>query len=890
MQRVEKPRSLSWYLVVFGLALIVPVLLYATAITIRFAFSQQTQLERHAEDSVAALVAGIEREIAGQIKGLQALATSPSLWSDDLGEFYIQSLALTSFEGSYIVVQDLSGRQLLNTRVPWGTILPNREAFQDSRKVIQTKRPNISGLTRNALTGEWVVIVTIPVMQGNEVGLLLSASVPVERISELIRQRGLDEPYYASIADGDGVILARSHRNGEFIGRKLPGFDHLDGTAGVWSGVNPQGISVLGFFHRSSATGWMATVGVDVAAVRAPIRHSLWLVAGLAALLVALGVGLAFYFTRRMAHAVWHLTSMAKDLEQGRPVKRTRLAMREASTVAEALTVASIGLRDRDARLENSKRDLERRVEERTAELAQKTTLLQVTLNSMEQGLMMVDADGAIRICNQRAIELLGLPSDMMTRQQTFADVLRYQTEHREFDSLDESLRSSLETDHLRDAPYLYERERPNGTILEIQTVPLPDGGAVRTYTDVTQRRSAERNLADAKKSAEKANEAKTEFLASMSHEIRTPLNGILGYTDLLLDGRNLDPQQHRQLTRINEAGAALLTVVNDILDFSKIEAGQIELEPQPFPLAALVDNACSIVKAEADKKQLRLDAEFVGDLPTMVVGDQDRLRQVLLNLLNNAVKFTPSGEVILRVEQAALSGETWTLRFSVTDTGIGIAADKQGRLFQRFSQVDGSVRREFGGTGLGLAISKRLVELMGGTIGVRSAEGQGATFWFEVGLPSAAEAKAEGQSTGRAGANGARARILLAEDNEINQEIARAVLEAAGHEVDLVADGTQAIAAVQAKDYDLVLMDVQMPVMDGMTATQHIRTLQHPASRLPVVAMTANVLPQQIGQFRAVGMDDHVGKPFKKEELYAVVAKWRGRKSERTPNRSAAA
>ena len=889
MHRVEKPRSLTWYLVVFGLALLVPVALYASAITIRFAFSEQTQLERQAEDTVAALAAGIDREIAGQIKGLQALATSSTLWSADLGEFYLQALALTSLDGAYIVVQDLAGKQLLNTRVPWATILPDREAFQLSRRVIASKRPHISGMTRDSLTGELVLVVTIPVMQGEEVGRLLSAHIPVERVSRLIAELEIGEPYYASVTDGNGLILARSHRSGEFVGKRLPGFDRIEGAAGTWSGQNPQGVSVLGFYHRSASTGWLATVGVDEAAVRAPVRRSLWMLAGLATLLLAVGVGFAFYFTRRMAHAVWHLTSMAKDLEQGRPVKRTRLAMREASAVAEALTVASIGLRDRDSRLGHSKRELERRVDERTAELAEKTTLLQVTLDSMEQGLMMVDADGAIRICNQRAVELLGLRPDIMSTRPTFADIRRYQIEQQEFASLEESLRWTVETDDLADSPRVYERERPNGIILEIRTVPLPGGGVVRTYTDVTQRRHAERNLAEAKKVAEKANEAKTEFLASMSHEIRTPLNGILGYTDLLLGGSNPGPEQQRQLTRIKDAGAALLTVVNDILDFSKIEAGQIELDPHPFELGALVDNACSIVKAEADKKRLTLDVELVGDLPGRLVGDQNRLRQVLLNLLNNAVKFTPSGEVVLRVEQVTQAGETRVLRFAVRDTGIGIAPEKQGRLFQRFSQVDGSVRREFGGTGLGLAISKRLVELMGGRIGVRSTEGQGATFWFEVSLRAAPEESRTLHAPERVRVTGRTARILLAEDNEINQEIARAVLEAVGHQVDLVADGVQAVNAVQAKAYDLVLMDVQMPVMDGMTATQRIRALAHPASRLPIIAMTANVLPQQIGQVRSAGMDDHVGKPFKKEELYAAVDRWLGQNTEAASGRSAA-
>ncbi|MGY2047553.1 PAS domain S-box protein [Methylobacterium sp. JK268] len=399
--------------------------------------------------------------------------------------------------------------------------------------------------------------------------------------------------------------------------------------------------------------------------------------------------------------------------------------------------------------------------------------------------------------------------------------------------------------------------------------------GYVAAVRDVSERQLQAEALELARDAAEQASRAKTDFLASMSHEIRTPLNGILGYTDLLLDDPALGAGQRRQVERIHSAGAALLTIVNDILDFSKIEAGQVELDPQPFLLETLVDNTISVVRGFARRKSIAVSTRVDARAPRTLVGDQDRLRQILLNLLNNAVKFTPAGSVTLSIICEAPPDHAARLRFSVTDTGIGIPDDKRARLFQRFSQVDSSIRRDFGGTGLGLAISKNLVELMGGTIGVESVVSEGATFWFSVTLP-VGNAVAAPAAPDRAETAAPPARILLVEDLEINQDIARAVLEDGGHRVDVVSDGLQAIVAVQAQPYDLVLMDVQMPGMDGITATRHIRALAAPAAALPIVAMTANVLPAQIAEFRAAGMDGHVGKPFKRDDLHRAVARWR--------------
>ncbi|ACA17122.1 multi-sensor hybrid histidine kinase [Methylobacterium sp. 4-46] len=404
--------------------------------------------------------------------------------------------------------------------------------------------------------------------------------------------------------------------------------------------------------------------------------------------------------------------------------------------------------------------------------------------------------------------------------------------------------------------------------------------GFVDVARDVTARKAVDAELAAAREQAEAAriqaehaSQAKTDFLASMSHEIRTPLSSVIGYTEMLLDDAELTQRQHLQASRIRSAGSALLTVVDDILDFSKIEAGQVDLDLVPFALDGLIENAVAIVRQLAERKGLEIRVELDPALPRALVGDQNRLRQILLNFLNNALKFTRRGRVVLAVEKAGDGAGGWPIRFSVTDTGIGIAPEQQARLFKRFSQVDGSIRREFGGTGLGLAISKKLIELMGGAIGVRSAPGEGSTFWFEVLLPEADEAPPAACAAPPPAVRPAR--ILLVEDLIVNQDLARAVLEKGGHSVDVANDGLEAIAAVQVNRYDLVLMDVQMPGMDGVTATRHIRALRPPVCTIPIIAMTANVLPSQVAEFRAAGMNDHLGKPFRREELHAVIERW---------------
>jgi PAS domain S-box-containing protein len=406
--------------------------------------------------------------------------------------------------------------------------------------------------------------------------------------------------------------------------------------------------------------------------------------------------------------------------------------------------------------------------------------------------------------------------------------------------------------------------------------------GASKIARDVTERKQAEDALRQATEAArqaqieaESANRAKTEFLAVMSHEIRTPLNSISGFIDLLTSTTELTPKQRRYARLVKSANAALLTVVNDILDFSKVEAGQLELDRHVFSPANLVQDAVAIVVPTAAANNLALTAAIDPETPQWVVGDHARLRQVLLNLLNNAVKFTEKGSIRLDVRpEVATSDGRERLRFSVSDTGVGISPEQQQRLFKKFSQADSSVNRRHGGSGLGLAICKRLVELMDGEIGLVSEVGEGSTFWFTAAMPRAS-APAPEAAEPALGPRGGKARILVIDDIETNLEIVEAYLEDNGYLVDCVSSGLEAIQMLGSKTYDLVLMDIQMPVMDGVAATRRIRALPPPIRDIPIIAMTGNVLPQQVRSFLDAGMNDHVGKPIERAKLYNNILRW---------------
>jgi PAS domain S-box-containing protein len=510
-------------------------------------------------------------------------------------------------------------------------------------------------------------------------------------------------------------------------------------------------------------------------------------------------------------------------------------------------------------------------------------------VESVADGILALDCEGRIILANPAASTITGFSSEEMLGERQHTLLHHTRADGTPYPGEECPLMEALAEGAAHYGEEVLWRRDGGGFPAECTLTPTEEDGrttgAVVLFRDISERKEAERELATARDAALESSRLKSEFLANMSHEIRTPMNGVIGMTELLLDGP-LEAEQRSFAETIRSSGGELMRIIEDILDFSKIEAGKLDFERTELEVHGTVSDVCELLGPRAAEKELELSCSVEAETPERVLGDPGRLRQILTNLIGNAVKFTEQGHITVRV---GLSGESSrgdpVLRFEVTDTGIGIDPSGLHRLFESFSQADGSTTRAYGGTGLGLTISKQLVELMGGEIGARSEPGLGSTFWF-TGRFEAYEPTEEPSPTGAGSgrisstemlptAEEARPVILVAEDNPVNAAVTVGMLRRRGYRTELVPDGREALAAFSRSRFDAVLMDCQMPELDGYAASLEIRLKEGSGARTPIIAATANAMKGDREKCLAAGMDDYLTKPIRIEALDEVLDRW---------------
>ncbi|NVO12514.1 MAG: response regulator [Rhodoplanes sp.] len=523
-------------------------------------------------------------------------------------------------------------------------------------------------------------------------------------------------------------------------------------------------------------------------------------------------------------------------------------------------------------------------LESSEAELSEQNRLFKDALESMNQGLSMFDAERRLIVCNQRFVDLYGLHALAPRRGTRFDEIVRARRDL----GLVVGPGSRLDREPTADTQWL--ETLADGRVIGINPRLNATGGWVCTHTDMTDLKRAEEQRARAEaesvrareheRAAEVASKAKSAFFAVMSHEIRTPLNGLLGLAATLLE-TTLDTDQRKTLEAINQSGECLLAILNDILDLSKLEAGRVQFECVAFSPRELADDVVGVLGPQARAKGVALFLSVAGDVPPLMLGDPGRIRQVLLNLAGNAMKFTPTGgeiEVVVGCAGRAAGGAT--LEWAVHDSGIGIAPERIGTLFSDYVQADSSINRRFGGTGLGLAICKRLVEQMGGDVAVRSVLDEGSTFTVRLPLAVTDVPRDRGAGpvshaafTAVLGRLARPLRVLLVEDNGTNQMVVTRMLKSFDITIRIAEDGFQAVAAVSEFACDLILMDVRMPGMDGLEATRHIRARGGRWASMPIIALTANAFPDDVQACREAGMTGFIAKPVRKTVLIESLA-----------------
>ncbi|MBE0627600.1 MAG: response regulator [Burkholderiales bacterium] len=855
---------------------VLPGWLVASILSIFIYQQEREYTARHALDAAHGLMRVVESDIMADIAAMNVLASSQRLTSGNLDSFYNKAQEVMQYtSGSTIILTDPAGQQLINLLHPYGSPLPRQVNSSVLRQVLDTRKPVVSDLFVGGTTHVPWVGIAVPVIRDGKVLYSLALGIRPKHLSEILQQQHLPADWVVSIVDRNGTIVARNRAQEVYVGKKIAARLQqklLQAREGMFDGNTQEGIPAMVSFSRSSDFGWSVAVGVPEAQLSANLKRWLAIYALGAASLLLLGLALAIAVARRIARPVQELIPLALAIGRGDAVAIKPLGLEEADEVAQALSRAQELLRQRDearARAVAERRDSEAK--------------FLAAFDNSSVGMSICDPQTRRFLSANRHFCAMLQYSEAELKAMTFTEVTHPDDRDAGVEGMLRLIRGEAK-EFRAEKRYIRKDGSEVWCDLTVNLVWDAEGKpelTVAVLKDISEAKRAREELSQSKERAERANSAKSVFLANMSHEIRTPLHNIIGLAQLLRRDVS-DAAQRQRLDNLCDSSEHLLSVVNDVLDLSKIETDHLVLDDSDFSLGQVLDRVILVVTGSAKNKGLDLVVDVDPMLREAILrGDAFRLGQVLINLLANAIKFTEQGAVTLSVAFRSEGSDSLRLLFSVKDTGIGIAPEDHARLFAAFEQVDSTTTREYGGTGLGLTISDRLVRQMGGVISVESSAGAGATFSFEILLPRGSQAPADDAPESSTPVKFYGSRVLVAEDNSLSRELIRQMLSDLGCAVDLAKDGNEALDCASKHVYDLILMDMQMPRLDGLAATEAIRQLPEHWST-PILAVTANVFAEEKEKCMRAGMNGHLTKPLTPESLAKELRHWLAESLER--------
>lgn len=751
-----------------------------------------------------------------------------------------------------------------------------------------------------------MTMVWAPVVIGGEYGGYVAGTLSLKQVYELLDMNTDGNELYYTLLDKNGnVIMTNRTDQKDFATFVRPRGTLTHQQEGItqWVPVAPPHAPLMqsqdqALYVAESAIGDLSEWRLILEQPVAPFYKKLYdqytskLILVFFILLVA--VALAEFFSRKIVLSLQQLQLLSRELPlqlatAGKEITWPQSGIKEVQQLIDNFKQMANLIKGQFDEIRQSNDLLEHRVQERTEELRKSEEAYRTVANFTYDWEYWLAADGSLPYVSPACEHHTGYKAEEFQQDPDLMNRIIHADER---DEIKSHLRGSLAAAWVARHHHLdFRITTKSGTERWFSHVCQPVYGRKGEYLgqrasnrDITSRRQTEEKLLNAMSAAEAANTAKSQFLANMSHEIRTPMNGVIGLIELLL-GTELTAEQRKYAELVKISGGNLMQLISDILDLSKIEANKIILESVDFDLQTETTGLVNLLALDARKKNLALTWQIDADVPLHLKGDAIRLRQILFNLIGNAIKFTAKGFVSVQIRKEEDGDDAHnTLRFLVSDSGIGIAADKLEKIFEPFTQGDSSSTRNYGGTGLGLTISRQMAELMGGTIGVESVKGEGTTFWFTAVLSKQRERRAVRRNSFDATSGSSRKKstasnvsILVVEDDLTNQFVTKAILEKSGYRVDVANNGGEAIKALERNDYDLVLMDCMLPVLNGLEATAIIRdpTSAVRNHSIPVIALTANAMRDDRENCLAAGMDDYLAKPIEVKKVLAILEKW---------------